>query len=281
MRPGGLIVAVGDPKQAIYAWRGADSQSMQTIRQLAASWQDLSLTLTFRCPQAIVDRQQAHAPGFRAAPQAPQGSIIFLEGYTYDGPPRGWQWSSIDSPQVAVLCRNNAPLLSLAFKLLRQGIGVQMLGRDIGTNLIALARKLCPSDELSRLDCVTRIQSWRESEGASAIAAGHDSKAESITDRADCLLAVLSSTECSNAGEMRQLLEQMFAPSASQVVLSSIHRAKGLEWPYVFHLDPWRIPSRFAHSAEAKQQERNLQYVCETRTQSVLAHASLSEMESP
>ena len=50
---------------------------------------------------------------------------------------------------VAVLCRNNAPLLSMAFKLLRRGIGVKMLGRDIGKGLVPLAKKLFPNPNTS------------------------------------------------------------------------------------------------------------------------------------
>jgi DNA helicase-2/ATP-dependent DNA helicase PcrA len=50
------------------------------------------------------------------------------------------------------------------------------------------------------------------------------------------------------------------------IQLLSIHKAKGLEFDTVFHLDPWRIPSRFIkEGTEEYEQELNCRYVCETR----------------
>ena len=77
MRKGRLIVC-GDPKQAIYGFRGASQDSMAKIRNLrpADTWEDFPLTLTFRCPKTVVQRQQQHAPGFTAAPEAPEGQFL-------------------------------------------------------------------------------------------------------------------------------------------------------------------------------------------------------------
>jgi superfamily I DNA/RNA helicase len=49
------------------------------------------------------------------------------------------------------------------------------------------------------------------------------------------------------------------------IQLLSGHKAKGLEWGTVYHLDPWRIPSTYAESAEEVEQELNVRYVIETR----------------
>ena len=72
----GRIIAVGDAKQAIYAFRGADSNSMQNLRKLRKEWIDLPLATTFRCPTLIVNRQQDHAPGFTAFHTNPQGLVF-------------------------------------------------------------------------------------------------------------------------------------------------------------------------------------------------------------
>lgn len=82
------------------------------------------------------------------------------------------------------------------------------------------------------------------------------------------------------AGEIRWYLTQLFERSAGHVVLSSIHRAKGLEWDVVLHLDPWRIPSKFAQQNPAQmKQELNLRYVAETRTKRLLIEANLEDFE--
>lgn len=279
LRPGGRLVAVGDTLQAIYQWRGADAESMLNMRNLSDGWVDLPLTMTFRCPKVVVQRQQKHAKGFRAFEGNRDG-----EFRNWTGLEAGWELPNGSSAagaasregSIAVLCRNNAPLLSLAFKLLRRNVGVVMLGRDIGKGLVSLSRKICPDDELSSSDCEVRIRGWMESEAGAAIAAGRSP--DSVEDRGECLLAVLENAR--DAGQLRGLIDDLFSRQAGRVTLSSIHRAKGLEWDFVVHLDPWRLPSKQALRAggSALGQEWNLKYVCETRTRDVLVEANLEEM---
>ena len=140
----GKLIVVGDPRQAIYAFRGADSASMASIKALKKDWIELPLNTTFRCPQSVVARQWDHAPQYVAAPSNPQGCVRTLTN-------EPWRWSDVPSDgPIAVLCRNNAPLISMAFKLIRAGIGVNMLGRDIGRGLSSLCKKICkePTTEL-------------------------------------------------------------------------------------------------------------------------------------
>lgn len=290
----GRIIAVGDPLQAIYGFRGADHTSMTSMEALRPEWSHRTLSMTFRCPQVVVQRQRWHASGFRAAPGNAQGLFLPHPKGQAVGQAGGWSWADVeglreglpDGPKgpLAVLCRNNAPLLKLAFALIRQGIGPTMLGRDIGVGLIALSRKILPEDSTPRDLAIGFCQSWLESETAKAAAEGKEAKLAGIIDRGECLLAVLPSVR--DAGELRTAIGGLFDPKNSRVVLSSIHKAKGLEWPLVLHLDPWRIPSRYALKAADQgdprqlQQERNLLYVLETRSQNILLNANLAELES-
>lgn len=263
------IIAVGDEKQSIYAWRGADSNSMQNIRKLRPSFLTLPLTLTFRCPKLIVRRNAHHAIGFRAADTNPEG--IYREHST--------SWS-IENQSLAILCRNNAPLLSLAFKLLRRGIPVTFLGRDIGKSLISLFSKICPESETKLDDMVKAIKDWQMLE----LAKTEDTqKRESINDRAESLLTVLDSN-CRTARDFTRKLEQLFTQENAKIILSTIHRAKGLEFDKVIHLDSWRLdPERLFNKYDAGyfteeqlNQELNLKYVVETRTKNELIEAPIS-----
>ena len=49
---------------------------MAKISDLRPNWLRRPLTLTFRCPKAIVARQQGHAPGFRAADRNAEGVVL-------------------------------------------------------------------------------------------------------------------------------------------------------------------------------------------------------------
>lgn len=283
------LASVGDPRQSIYSFRGAVNDGMKKLRRIRPSWADRGLLTTFRCPKKIVARQQWHAPGYTAWHTNTEGSISALRegepGFKID---EGWNWKTIRAllPRqdcgIMVLCRNNAPLLSLAFKLIRSQIGVVMLGRDIGKGLIQLSRKILPDDKTTRLECSAKVADWLETETSLARANNHEERVAGITDRGECLLAVIDSG-CRDAGELRQMLEKLFARERGQVQLSTIHRAKGLETDCVVHLDSWRIPSKFAKEAEKAgdrtqiQQEYNLKYVCETRTKHTLIEADLQD----
>lgn len=277
------IVVCGDPRQAIYAFRGADSSSMGSLRGLRNSWSDLPLSTTFRCPRKIVERQQDHAPGFTAA----QTNV---EGEVHDWRERE-SWTIHDlrnvSPgkHIAILCRNNAPTIAAALRIIRSGVGCTVLGSEIGKSLVALSKKLIPHDNTTAEDSIKKIHDWAASEISLARANEKDERIAIITDRAECLIAVIESGPAKDAGELRRILSTMFSKENLQITLSTIHKAKGLEWPVVVHLDPWRIPSRFAQKAfEAGnpiplQQDMNLRYVCETRTQDKLILANLKNME--
>jgi len=280
----GRLIVVGDPKQAIYAFRGADSSSMDSLRQLRPEWIDLPLTTTFRCPRVVVKRQQAHAPGFTAAPSNPEGQLFTWHKKPEGEESRAWTWADFQNiaaeGDVAVLCRNNAPLIALAFKLIRKRVGCTMLGRDIGKGLLDLSRKILPLDDIPAAECSKLITEWQEQQIGLVRANDHEEKIAGITDRAECLLAVLDSALVQDSGALREALASLFARENERVVLSTIHRAKGLEWPTVLHLDPWRIPSKWARrSGNDRQlnQELNLRYVCETRAQQVLLLANLAD----
>lgn len=296
IRPDGKLVVVGDPLQAIYAFRGADAESMAKLRGLRPSWLDRPLKTTFRCPKAIVARQQEHAPGYTAWHTNAEGRFAQLQGVpagiqatlgNNTSLKEGWDWVDVrgllphPSAEIFVLCRNTAPLLGLAFKLIRNQIGCQVLGRDIGKSLVVLSRKLLPEDSTPRDTCAGVVAAWVESETSLARANGHEERCASIMDRGECLQSVLAAG-ARDAGELRVLLEKLFARNTG-VTLSTIHRAKGLEADVVLHLDPFRIPSRWAREAAKKgdrrqlQQEWNLRYVAETRTKHTLINAELKD----
>lgn len=222
------LVAVGDPNQAIYAFRGADHASMTNLRELRAEWSDQTLSVTFRCPKSVVARQAVD--GFAAHDSAPEGRV--------EAPASWWP-----EPQSAILCRNNAPLIRLAFRLLRQGTPVTLLGTDIGRALRALYKKLSAKKD------------WRAA--GEALCEADPAK----RDRFDSLCAVLDGAPSIDEG-----LRRLSTSREGAVTLATGHRAKGLEWSTVYHLEPQLIPSFHATTEAELQQEANLRYVIETRT---------------
>jgi superfamily I DNA/RNA helicase len=56
------------------------------------------------------------------------------------------------------------------------------------------------------------------------------------------------------------------------LVLATCHAAKGGEWDKVFILNKGLMPSKYAVSREAIQQERNIMYVARTRAKKTLIY---------
>lgn len=275
----GRYIVVGDPKQAIYAFRGASTKSMPEIENLLppGSFIELPLSLTFRCSRLVVERNVAHAPGFEAHSSCHDGNLIDLRHV------KSWGLDDIPERKFAILCRNNAPLLSAAFRLIRSGRGVTMLGRDLGKSLISLLHKICGKGNLSIEKVIEKVEKWEDRERALALANGKSEKVASIEDRAGCLLAAAEGAGVTNQKGLEQALIELFEDRSSLIVLGSGHRAKGLEWETVVILDPWRIPSKYAVKAaedgyfEQLEQENNLRYVMETRSKVNLVLANLKE----
>lgn len=272
----GKIIAVGDPCQAIYGFRGADHDSMNNIKALRPEWIELPLNTTFRCPRLVVERQHDHALDYRAAPSNPDGSVHNLnDGFTS----ASWNWETItdiSSGSIAILCRNNAPLLSMAFKLLRHNIGVNMMGREIGKGLSNLCKKLSPDIKTPVSDFLPILSGWYENEKTKAELNENAAKVDAVTDRYECIMAVIENKNPMTVKFLIHAIDNLFAKDSGIVTLATGHKAKGLEWDTVIHLDPWRIPSKFAKKPSEIRQENNLRYVIETRTKHTLVLANLS-----
>lgn len=254
---GGRLIAVGDPYQAIYGFRGAHSSSMSLLKE-EFSMKEYPLNVSFRCPISVVERARWRAPHMAYPDWAKPGKVEVLEE---------WEVSSIPEGS-AIICRNNAPLFSIALRLIRAGRGCELSRGDIGKNLISILRKF-GKDDLPHVSVLSSIHDWETDQLKKA----RESRHAPIHDKADCLRVFANAGK--TLGESIAFATHLFEASGS-IKLMTGHKAKGLEFPVTFHLDPQLIPSKFAlRCADAGdpsklEQERNLRYVIETRAQDAL-----------
>lgn len=266
----GRLVIVGDDKQAIYAFRGSDANSFINLRALRPSWQTYPLLTTFRCPKNVVTLANRYAIGFRANESNPLGTVRDLS--RLEEP-----WCISDyllSPSVAILCRNNAPLLNMAFSCLSNNIPCEYLGRDIGKSLERLVKSIAGTAlSQSRDDFLARLQSWEIRETGKYL-----NNSDSIQDRCDSIRALFG-TAHKDVYSVLQRIEELSKMTSGKLVLATGHKAKGLEWHTVVHLDPWRVPSKFALSKGGSilTQDLNVRHVITTRTQDTLVLANLKD----
>ena len=242
------LIGVGDPWQSIYGFRGAKQNGMAAARD---RWQmrELSLSTTFRVPRLGVERAWFRVPHMRWRDGAPDGNIQTLGA-----------WSENDiCDGAAIICRNNAPLFRAGLRLLARGRHIKLIGMDIGSGLLRILKKLGPL-EMGEAAMLTAIERWQSTTLLTA------KNEETVYERAECL-KVLCAPQHDN-WTLRAAIaraEGLFKQEGP-IQLMSGHKAKGLEYETVFHLDPWRVPSRFARpDTEEWEQEQNVRYVIETR----------------
>ena len=259
LRPGGRLVAVGDPNQAIYGFTGASHDAIDLIkREFNAA--ELPLTVSYRCPKVAEALVQPLVPHFSVHESAPQGEILRLS--MKDGLAKL-------TARDAILCRNTAPLVELAFQLIASGRGCTVLGKDIGTGLVNLIKKQKAKGIES---LIQKLEAFREREVSRFLAAGEEEKAEAITDRVACITTVIFNLpeDMRTVPSLITRLESMFSDDASNLTLCTAHKAKGREWTNVAILRADLMPSKWARQQWQYAQEMNLIYVAHTRFQQSL-----------
>lgn len=249
------LIAVGDPAQAIYGFRGADSESMALIAE-EFDCVELPLTVSYRCPTSVIKYAQEIVPDIQAAPGAPEGKVTKL----------GKKWKLLDFKDGdLIICRTTRHLITLAFQLMKARIPAQVVGNDIGAGIKGMIKRM---NALDIDDLQKKVESWRDREVAKAEAKEQDSKVERIYDMAYTINMLIDSM-----GEDNRTIETLLATITTlfavnvqaPIKLATIHKAKGLEAPRVYWLNSSQCPPQWVRKAWQKKQEMNLCYVAITR----------------
>jgi DNA helicase-2/ATP-dependent DNA helicase PcrA len=264
--PGGRMLFVGDPRQSVMAFAGADSSSYARILT-ATGAREFPLSVCYRCPTTHLDLARQEVPEIEARPGAPRGTIASV--------PEAALPELVGAGDL-VLCRMTAPLVGWCLKLIERLIPARVRGRDIADELTSLARALgAPyATLLTRLGAYQRSQrAYLEAQAVSeAVLLQHD-------DRCAALATCASGFgQCRSIDELCAAIDGLFDDDAATIWLSTVHRAKGLEAARVFVLRPHTLPLVWAEQTEEEaRQERNLYYVAVTRSTDVLVFLECAE----
>lgn len=240
------IIGVGDSWQNIYAFRGAKQGGMQEAKA-KYKMTECDLSTSFRCPQAIVENARWRVPHFKWIKEG--GNVRTLKQINSD---------SI-SDSSAIICRNNAPLFKLALQLLGSGRSVSVAGSDIGPKIIALMKKLGDT-EMSQVSLLSAISDWLAERLAKS--------STSAQDLADCMRVFASFG--ATLGQAIAYAEHLFAQKGTIRLLTG-HKAKGLEFETVYHLDSWLL--------REGEQDMNLRYVIDTRSMNNLFYIDSRDIQ--
>jgi hypothetical protein len=268
IRAGTRVIAVGDPNQSLYGFRGAQPDAFDRVRELLTSdgergVEELPMPVCRRSAQAIVDHAANIVPEIKALPTAAVGELRF-------DVPIGSMLEELVPGEDMVLSRTNARLVQLKYICIELGIPAHMLKGDQEAGMLCwmvdmLAEKQGPpTTDVGEV--MNRAQQWLDerSERTSAY------KMEIHQQRVKVLAMV--GERVASVDEFKREIRALFAPpeaGVATVVLATIHKAKGSEAKRVWNISPDLIPHPRAKGEMQQKQEKNAQYVAVTRAMQV------------
>lgn len=261
--PGTTAVFVGDPKQAIYGFAGAESGMMDRIvNELNA--ERLPLSVSFRCPRRHVLLARGFSPSISPRRDAPIGDVRIVNQT---------QLAANVKPASLVLARRNRELINPLFTLIEHGIPVQVLGMPLRTWAGNVVRQLAAQGAGTVRQRIERYADTqrRHIERAHIVSVHLGTKLAELQEdiRLAWALAHGAQRKYRNVtiATLKQFVKTTFTRKAHTVVLSTIHKAKGREADHVYVLNPeW-----FHVSTE---EEANLLFVALTRAKKSLTFVS-------
>lgn len=304
--PAGNLTAIGDPDQAIYAFRGADVGFFLRFADDFADATTVLLTRNYRSAPAIVHgavaaiRPTSLVPDRVLEPQRPGDRLIqvhesadaqaeaefvastidrLLGGASFhsldSGRADGHHDEHLDFSDIAVLYRSSMQAEPVMEALTRAGMPYQKRSHD---RLVARpgVRELAGELRHHGGELATRLKA-----AAEALTELHD---ETVLRTAAELLTPLA-VRCGD--DLETFLAELalgaevdaFDPRADRIALLTLHASKGLEFPVVFVVgcEDGLLPLRLPDTDEAE--ERRLFFVGMTRAQSSLYLSSTRRRE--
>lgn len=251
LAPDGRILAVGDHHQSINGFRGADIHAIPSATQrLQASV--LPLSVSFRCPRSHVGYVQQWVPEIESAPNAIEGTI---------GEMKYSEMVAMAEEGNAIICRTNAPLVKPAFELIRQGRKAIIRGKEIGKDLVDFIERF-QTDDLGLLD--TLMQQYTEKEIERWTSKNNEMMAELALEKYQTIAEVAQVSM--TVAELVTKIQTLFSDDNKGIVLSSIHKFKGLEAQRVFWYRRDLCPHPKAKTEDELEQEVHMMYVAGTRS---------------
>ncbi|NJO95043.1 MAG: ATP-dependent helicase [Pleurocapsa sp. CRU_1_2] len=260
------MLFVGDPAQSINGFCGADTDSFSNI-QTRLQAQEFTLPVCYRCPKTHIELINKLCPEIPIVPRdnAPLGSIKVIKEWDL--------WSETKDSQIKpgdlVIARCSSSLVDLHLKMIVKGIPCNLVGSSLQQDLLNLLEDIAEQTgfEYQKLAEFAQIylkfkQSIYEQNDNGAILLLQ------LNDRIKAVEAIYNYFQSKSLAELASSIKQLFGSEDDEaVLLSTIHRAKGMESERVYIAEPLTLPLIWESQKQwQEQQEQNLLYVALSRS---------------
>lgn len=248
---GGRCIIVGDRNQAIYGFRGADSNSISRfIDRLTVESErnitELPLSISWRCPKSVVAEANRYVSEFTCPDEAIDGAVFVNAQFN-------------PQAQDMVLCRYNAPLVGAFYDLISEGKSAYILGRDMTKGLIKAVQKITKNNHMGVDEFKQLFLQDFEFNYAKLMNNNKQNQAFALEDKKDCIMIFVE--KATTVGGIIEEIKRVFdGNDKGEIMLSTVHKAKGLEADNVYILATERMPH-----PKGGTEENNICYVAITR----------------
>jgi DNA helicase-2/ATP-dependent DNA helicase PcrA len=293
----GTVTAVGDPAQTIFSFKGADPTLLLGFGDRYPGATKVELVTNYRSSPQVLDAANRLSSGLPGAvtltTSNESGPLPAVRAYDdEDDEVRGIADLVVDaigngtSPrEIAVLHRFNSQAPAIRAALASAGVAVSVRGDDeyfskkevaSAMRSIHTAAEADPDDDgVSVVAEVLDAQGFLENEPPEGIGARRErwENQAALLDQARSLHTAghVSVRDLLTELDKRAQLEHV-PSAASGVTVTTIHKAKGLEWDVVIvaRTTDGSLPSALAKTVGEQQEERRLAYVAATRARKSL-----------
>jgi len=214
----GRILGVGDPKQPVYGFAGADCNSYENFRTRLNAI-ELPLSICYRCPAShinLVNHIFSDIP-IEVSPTAETGTIEKVD-----------ELHPITGDLI--LCRTTAPLVQACIRLIGEGIAAKIKGKSIGEGLKTEAENISELANFSYSRLFDFCYRYLE---IKAIKWGKLENREQLMlnlyDKMQALMSIANAHKFQNINQLTEYINRLFSDDNAPVTLCTVHRAKGLE----------------------------------------------------
>lgn len=261
-------ISVGDEKQAIYAFTGADLSSFNSFEDQPNTI-SLPLSVTYRCCKKVTEEANKVFPGMESFETNPDGIV------------RRGSYKEISDGDF-VLCRNNKPLVKLYIKLLVENKKSHIYGKDYGDQLLKILDSMDEGSPIFRIfeKLIERREKLIETlKTKGVINPNNHPFVVNFDEMVEIITMLVDYMDFRNIEQLKSRISRMFTSEIKGITLMTCHKSKGLENNRVFILDLDLIPNKYAQSQQMIYSEYCLKYVAITRAKMELIYINSSEFE--